>query len=237
MRTVFALIVVLTCVSPAVIAAEKISEHWDLKVPDTDDKKAIPLHSAVIVEKNEKEVTLRNRGTLISKKDFGKGVYLELQWTWLEGGEKMEGEGPDARMIKYYDCLKVCLFSKGEQPNWSYEATDGIHIRFDPNGSTVMVELREEGKDPKTLLLINNMVFKKGIVYTIKIRADAEKEWLDIAVLPKNMHVNQGCHIPLKSLSGGKVVIYDRESVADIPKSSVVRNLKIVPKESEIVQK
>lgn len=237
MRTLFALIVMLTCISPVAIAAEKVSESWDVKVPDTDSKKDEILRSAVVIEKGEREVVLRNRGTLVSKKDFGKGMELEFQWQWKEGAEKMEGEGPDARMIKYFDCLKICLFSKLEQPNWSYEATDGIHIRLDPNGSTIMVELRRPGEDPKPLLTINDVIFKKDVTYTVKIRADAKKEWLDIAVQSRGMRLNQGCYIPLEHLKGGTVGIYNRESVASVPHASIIKGLKITDKENAIAKK
>lgn len=237
MRTLFALIVFVTCMSPAAFAAEKLSEKWNVQVPDSDTKKNVALRSAVTFT-NKNEAVLANRGTLVAKDEFATGAYIEFQWMWTEGGEKKEGEGDAERTITYYDTLTVAMCTEALQPNWSYEVEDGLLVRFNPNSSTIVLELRQKGMEPKNVLVLNNMVFRKNTLYTIKIKIDTEKEWLDLSLATRNnVHVNQGCFIPVKGLPGKKVAVYNRESVADIAKSSLLKNVRIAGKENQIAQK
>lgn len=232
MRTFFVLIVFVTCMSPSAFAGEKFFDVWELKTPDNDSEKKVELRSAITFpEKNE--VKLFNRGTLLSHKDFANGAEIEFQWKLSDGGDKPE---PDGRIGKYQDILTIALFTTGKQPSWSYEVEDGILVRLNPNSSTVVVELRHKDQKPKELLVLNDMVFKKGTVYTVRIRADAKKEWLDLSVLPKAMRVNQGCSIPISGLKGRKVAVYNRESVADVVKSSFLKDITLKGKEEQVVQ-
>lgn len=186
------------------------AEQWDVVRPFkvSEDKKQ--FSPDVIIK--DSSVTLRNRGTLVSKDEYPAGATIKTTWKWTKG----TAEG------KYHDHLLVVLFSSGKQEKWPFEVTDGLSIRFNPGAGVVSVEHLAIGKDPVVVAKAADLTFERDKEYALEITADRK----NVAIKIDGKEVVAG-KVP-EGLAGKKIVVYNREPVAADEKESILTNLTLV---------
>jgi hypothetical protein len=178
---------------------------WDINLPipnNGDQSSSVTIDGEMI--------TLRNRGTLVSKQEYPNGAVVSATWRWTQG--RVEG--------KYHDCLTIGVFTSGKQPQWSFEVDDGIVVGFNPAGESISVHRMR--RDPERLA-ITKMRFEKDRDYRIVVEATLAT--LTVLVDGKKM---VSCGLP-RDRGGKRIAVYNREPVAAVVKESVLTQLKILP--------
>lgn len=184
--------------------------EWIVMKPVGGSFFAVELHSDVVLA--DDQVTLRNRGTLLSRRRFPSGVTVACDWKWTTGDEKGN----------YHDQLAIVLATDGRQRAWSHEVYDGVLIRFNPSARSVGLERWVDGRDDAPFATTaKNIEFTRDRTYHIRIVDNGRT----ITVFLDESEVLTA---DIADRSASRVAIYNREPVSGDPKESVLTDLTIV---------
>lgn len=189
------------------VAALLVAVPSDWKIAEPVQKADKHLSSHVKMSGNK--IVLENRGTLLSALEYPNGVVSHFRWKYTGGHDK------------YHEQLAFAAFTTGQQPQWSFEVTDGILVRFNSAGA-LSIERRKGPGDGESLKSVP-MQFEKDRWYDIVIIADRTKMTVYVdGKLAAQVDMPAG-------LEGTRIALYNRESVANVYQKSIIENFVTHP--------
>ena len=164
---------------------------------------------------NGRTITLRNRGIVLSKKEFPRGCYMSFQWKWTKGREAGA----------YQDVLAIAFHTDGELNKWPHEVLKGLVVRFEAHGKDIQIAYMKEGTDARPQSRKSDVPIERDTWYEVTIVCGREQ----IAVYFGDDHSKPILRAPMPSDLGEDhlVAIYNREIVAAVVKESILKEVRL----------
>jgi hypothetical protein len=182
---------------------------WDWKIGDPPFKAEKEVYKPTAKYKyfgSLAGVVLRNRNSIVSRRQYPDGVCLNFQWSWVKG---MPGS--------YNDILAVAFRTDGSQKAArSWEINSGIVVSF--RDGKIRVD-RFSGGDPAEALGTKDYTFSQDTAYRIKITETNSK----ISITVNGELQLEVQDLPARGTSN-HIAVYNREPVAGVEQESHFMN-------------
>lgn len=207
-----ALLMLLVMMAGGDKKVEGFPKDWEPVLHSSKFKGKPELDAQVRLEKDR--IVLRNRGMIVSKKEFPKDkgkIVVSFTCKWNKG------DGA------YQDDLAIILRTSAEQrQQWSHEVLNGLLVRLNLTAGEVQV-VQVQGKNHELVGQSGHM-FKNNVEYKVRIIDDGQRLQIFIddgkePVFDKNA--------PPHDTDGKKIALYDREPVGGVEHEVIITGLKV----------
>lgn len=176
------------------------------------------------VKEQDGVLWLRNRGCVVTRKEFPDPISITFRWQWVDLAEDPA----------YAEVLTIALQTPGEtREQYPFEIDDGLLLSFDTQEGAAYLSRATEGQIHKTRLASSG---------TVEIPLPAH-EWHDIRIIDDGFSItlymkgetigdsrweNPVFSVPYDArLSGKRIAIYNREVVGGAPHLSQIDDFEV----------